>query len=39
MSQYSNWADVKRRIREAHPEVSDAEWESRRQAARTATEA
>jgi DNA-binding XRE family transcriptional regulator len=39
MSQYSSWAEVKRRMRENQPEVSDAEWESRKQAARTATEA
>ncbi|MFD6905761.1 helix-turn-helix domain-containing protein [Streptomyces sp. NPDC060077] len=39
MSQYSSWADVKRRIRESRPEVSDVEWESRKQAARTATDA
>ncbi|MDX3453684.1 hypothetical protein PV396_17275 [Streptomyces sp. ME02-8801-2C] len=39
MSQYSGWAQVKRRMREKQPEVSDAEWESRKQAARTATEA
>ncbi|MFF9217498.1 helix-turn-helix transcriptional regulator [Streptomyces viridosporus] len=39
MSRYSSWAEAKRRIRENQPEVSDAEWESREQAARTATEA
>ncbi|MFF5014556.1 helix-turn-helix domain-containing protein [Streptomyces sp. NPDC001165] len=39
MSQYSSWAAVKRRIRENQPEVSDTEWESRQQAARTAAEA
>jgi hypothetical protein len=39
MSQYSSWAEVKRRMRENQPEVSDVEWESRKQAARTATEA
>jgi DNA-binding XRE family transcriptional regulator len=39
MSRHSSWAEVKRRMREAHPEVSEAEWEARRQAARTATEA
>ncbi|MGW3591875.1 helix-turn-helix domain-containing protein [Streptomyces fungicidicus] len=39
MSQYSSWAEVKRRIRENQPEVPDAEWESRKQAARTATDA
>lgn len=39
MGQYSSWAEVKRRMRENQPDVSDAEWESRRQAARTATEA
>ncbi|MFJ5557873.1 helix-turn-helix domain-containing protein [Streptomyces sp. NPDC093250] len=39
MSQYRSWAEVKRRIRENQPEVSDAEWESRKQAARVATEA
>ncbi|MGJ3560385.1 helix-turn-helix domain-containing protein [Streptomyces sp. INA 01156] len=39
MSRYSSWTDVKRRIRENQPEVSDAEWEARKQAARTATEA
>jgi DNA-binding XRE family transcriptional regulator len=39
MSQYSRWAEVKRRMRANQPEVSDAEWESRRQMARTATEA
>lgn len=39
MSQYSSWAEVKRRMRDNQPEVPDAEWESRKQAARTATEA
>lgn len=39
MTGHSSWAEVKRRVREAHPEVSDAEWEARKQAARTATEA
>jgi len=39
MSQYSSWAEAKLRMRENQPEVSDAEWESRKQAARTATEA
>ncbi|MEV7405523.1 hypothetical protein AB0N93_34665 [Streptomyces sp. NPDC091267] len=39
MSQYSSWAEVKPRMRESHPEVSDAEWEARKQSARTATEA
>jgi hypothetical protein len=39
MSQYSSWAEVKRRMRENQPEVTDAEWESREQAARTATDA
>lgn len=39
MSDYSGWAEVKRRMREAHPEVSDAQWEARKQAARAATEA
>ncbi|AKJ11815.1 XRE family transcriptional regulator [Streptomyces incarnatus] len=39
MNRYSNWAEVKRRMRESQPEVSDAEWASRKQAARTATEA
>ncbi|GAB2863566.1 hypothetical protein GCM10027074_33530 [Streptomyces deserti] len=39
MSQYSSWSAVKRRVREHQPQVSDAEWESRKQAARTATEA
>ncbi|MER7397609.1 helix-turn-helix transcriptional regulator [Streptomyces sp. NPDC000151] len=39
MTGHSSWAEVKRRMREAHPEVTDAEWESRKQAARTATEA
>ncbi|MGW1052431.1 helix-turn-helix domain-containing protein [Streptomyces sp. NPDC001118] len=39
MSRYSSWAEVKRRLRENQPEVSDAEWESRKQVARTATEA
>ncbi|MGY1499751.1 helix-turn-helix domain-containing protein [Streptomyces sp. QTS52] len=39
MNQYSSWAEVKPRMRENQPEVSDAEWESRKQAARTATEA
>ncbi|MFI5572262.1 helix-turn-helix domain-containing protein [Streptomyces sp. NPDC051740] len=38
MSRYSGWADVKRRIRESRPEVPDTEWESRKRAARTATE-
>jgi DNA-binding XRE family transcriptional regulator len=39
MSGYRSWAEVKRRVREARPEISDAEWEERKQAARTATEA
>ena len=39
MSGHSSWAEVKRQVREAHPEVSDVEWEARRQVARTATEA
>ncbi|MER6747020.1 helix-turn-helix domain-containing protein [Streptomyces fungicidicus] len=39
MSQYSSWAEVKRRIRENQPEVPDAAWEARKQAARTATDA
>ncbi|MCI3278607.1 helix-turn-helix domain-containing protein [Streptomyces cylindrosporus] len=39
MSQYSSWAETKRRLRENQPAVSDVEWESRKQAARTATEA
>lgn len=39
MSRYSTWAEVKRRLRESRPEVTDAEWESRKQAARTVTEA
>ncbi|MFD9332459.1 hypothetical protein [Streptomyces sp. NPDC060065] len=39
MSEYSSWSEVKRRLRENQPEVSDTEWESRKQAARTATEA
>lgn len=39
MSQYSSWTEAKRRMRENQPAVSDAEWESRKQAARTATEA
>lgn len=39
MTRHTNWAEVKRRLRAAHPEVSDAEWESRKQAARIATEA
>ena len=39
MSRYSSWAEAERRIRGNQPEVSDAEWESRKQAARTATEA
>ncbi|MCN9242885.1 hypothetical protein NGF19_19140 [Streptomyces sp. RY43-2] len=39
MSGHSSWAGVKRQVREAHPEVSDAEWVARRQVARTATEA
>lgn len=39
MSGYSSWAETKRRMREAQPEVSDAEWHERKQAARTATEA
>ncbi|CAM5716941.1 hypothetical protein SHIRM173S_03248 [Streptomyces hirsutus] len=37
MSRYSTWAEVKRRLRESRPEVSDAEWESRKHAARAAT--
>ncbi|MEV0638486.1 hypothetical protein AB0I77_26805 [Streptomyces sp. NPDC050619] len=39
MSQYSRWTEVKRRMRENQPEASDAEWESRKQTARKATEA
>lgn len=39
MGQYSNWAEAKRRIRENQAGTSDVEWESRKQAARTATEA
>ncbi|GGZ26470.1 helix-turn-helix domain-containing protein [Streptomyces poonensis] len=39
MSGYSSWTEVKRRLREAHPGTSDAQWEARRQAARTSTEA
>ncbi|MGW1915614.1 helix-turn-helix domain-containing protein [Streptomyces sp. NPDC002076] len=39
MNRYSNWAEVKHRMRESQPTVSDAEWASRKQAARTATEA
>ncbi|MFJ9377670.1 helix-turn-helix domain-containing protein [Streptomyces sp. NPDC101455] len=39
MSQYSSWTEAKRRMRENQPAVSDAEWESRKQTARTATEA
>ncbi|MFF0106168.1 hypothetical protein [Streptomyces hirsutus] len=39
MSRYGTWAEVKRRLRVSRPEVSDAEWESRKQAARAATEA
>ncbi|MGW0826659.1 helix-turn-helix domain-containing protein [Streptomyces sp. NPDC002845] len=39
MSQYSTWGDVKRRMREARPDVSDTEWTERKRAARVATEA
>jgi DNA-binding XRE family transcriptional regulator len=39
MSRYSSWTEVKRQMREARPEVSDAEWEQRKQAARASTEA
>ncbi|WAL96836.1 helix-turn-helix domain-containing protein [Streptomyces sp. Je 1-369] len=39
MGEYSGWAEVKRRMRENAPDVSDAEWERRKQTARTATEA
>ncbi|WP_404815397.1 helix-turn-helix domain-containing protein [Streptomyces thermolineatus] len=39
MSRYGKWSEVKQRLRERSPELSDAEWESRKQAARTATEA
>ncbi|MEU3900652.1 helix-turn-helix domain-containing protein [Streptomyces sp. NPDC045251] len=39
MSGHSSWAAVKRQVREARPEVPDVEWEDRKQAARTATEA
>jgi len=39
MTQYSSWDDVKRRRREQHPEVTDAEWAQRKQAARLGTEA
>ncbi|MEV0219981.1 hypothetical protein [Streptomyces sp. NPDC050704] len=39
MGQYSSWSETKRRLRENQPDVTDAEWESRRHAARTATEA
>lgn len=38
MNEYSSWAEVKQRVRENQPGVSDDEWESRKQAARTATE-
>ncbi|MBZ4014186.1 helix-turn-helix domain-containing protein [Streptomyces purpurogeneiscleroticus] len=39
MSGHSSWAETKRQMREAHPEVTDFEWEARKQAARTTTEA
>jgi ribosome-binding protein aMBF1 (putative translation factor) len=39
MSEYSSWSDVKRRRRELHPDVSDADWEARKQAARIAADA
>ncbi|MEV7194035.1 hypothetical protein AB0N81_19835 [Streptomyces sp. NPDC093510] len=39
MGEHSSWAEVKRRMRESAPDVSDAEWERRKQTARTATEA
>lgn len=38
MSGYRRWSEVKRRVREASP-VSDAQWDERKQAAWTATEA
>ncbi|MFE9922211.1 hypothetical protein ACFYQA_11640 [Streptomyces sp. NPDC005774] len=39
MSRYGSWTEAEHRVRESRPETSDAEWESRKQAARTATEA
>ncbi|WP_424211242.1 helix-turn-helix domain-containing protein [Streptomyces sp. BI20] len=39
MSGYVSWTEAKRRRREAHPEISDAEWAAREQRARTATQA
>ncbi|MFF9095584.1 helix-turn-helix domain-containing protein [Streptomyces sp. NPDC014776] len=39
MSQYSSWTTVKNRLRRSQPEVTDREWASRKQSARTATEA
>ncbi len=39
MGQHSSWTETKRRLREAQSEVSDTAWETRKQAARTATEA
>jgi DNA-binding XRE family transcriptional regulator len=39
VSGLNGWTEVKQQVRGAHPEVSDAEWEGRKQAARTVTEA
>ncbi|MEV2264245.1 hypothetical protein OG473_18150 [Streptomyces anulatus] len=39
MGEHSSWAEVKHRMRAVAPEMTDAEREGRRQAARTATEA
>ncbi|MFF5156356.1 hypothetical protein ACFY3N_08900 [Streptomyces sp. NPDC000348] len=34
MTRYGNWTEAERRLRESRPEPSDADWHSRRQAAR-----
>ncbi|MGP3968417.1 helix-turn-helix domain-containing protein [Streptomyces sp. 6N223] len=39
MTVYSDWEDVKRRMRELHAEISDEEWQAREEAARIATDA
>ncbi|GAB2798259.1 helix-turn-helix domain-containing protein [Streptomyces daliensis] len=39
MSEHSSWDEVKGRMRERSAPVSETEWESRKQAARLATEA
>ncbi|MGW2326326.1 hypothetical protein ACWC5C_11220 [Streptomyces sp. NPDC001700] len=43
MTGFTSWSEVKRRAeqarREAHPEVDEAEWTARKEAARLAQEA